>query len=67
MHVKSSDDDAFSNERADQSASEKMKSWMRTHGWSIAFSADPCELLEFLQEHGDDADFDNFSIQTETR
>lgn len=54
--------DPFDSEWADQNASEKMKNWMRRNGWSIAFSADPCELLEFLQEHGDDADFDFFNI-----
>lgn len=55
--------DPFTNEWADQSASEKLKTWMQNAGWSISFSADPADVLAFMQEHGDDADFDNFSIQ----
>lgn len=66
MHV-NPDPDPFHSEWADQIASEKMKSWMQDHGWSIAHSCDPADLLAFIQEHGDDSDFDHFSIQSETR
>lgn len=64
MHV-NPEPDPFNSEWADQTASEKFKAWMQHHGWSIALSADPADILSFLQQHGDDADFDHFSINLE--
>lgn len=55
------DPDQISSEWADQIASERMKQWMQSHGWSVSFSADPADIFEFIQEHDDDADFDVFS------
>lgn len=64
MHI-NPDPDPYDSEWADQSASERMKAWMRSHGWSIAFSADPADVLSFIQQNGDDADFDFFNITIE--
>lgn len=55
------DPDEISSEWAEQVASERMKAWMQSHNWSISFSADPADVYMFIQEHGDDADFDDFS------
>lgn len=51
---------------AEQIAHQAMKAWMKDHGWSTVTSADPAELLAFVEANGDDADFSTFeSNQTE--
>ena len=55
------DPDQFTSDWADQLASERMKTWMQNHNWSVSLSADPADIYEFIQEHGDDADFHDLS------
>lgn len=43
-----------------QLAHQAMKSWMQDHGWSTLNSADPAELMAFVEANGDDADFSEF-------
>lgn len=56
----------FNDEWAMQVAHQAMKAWMQDHGWSTLGSADPAELLSFIEQNGDDSDFETFeSNQTE--
>ena len=40
--------------------SERYKDFCTAHGWSTLVSADPADILEFVEEMGEDADFGEF-------
>lgn len=46
----------FPTEYEEQQAHLRLRQWMQQHGWTSVINADPAEILEFVQQHGDDAD-----------
>lgn len=51
----------LNSEYLDQLSHEKYRAFCVAHSWSLMTTADPMDILEFIEEHGEDADFADFS------